>query len=336
MSDKSQPLHLIQRAVKRLGNTEETVAPSPARTTREPGPLTAAPEMVPVLDAKTPVNDTVAPPVQAATVSQRVTAAAARPAEEPVVQGPRRVRLRFGELRKNGMITPDNMMSGIAHEYRSIKRKLLSKARDPKTRSIVNNLVMVTSALPGEGKTFTAVNLALSLAAERDLHVLLIDGDVIHPSTKDLFEQTDGKGLIDLLNGSCANISDVLYRCDDIPNLSVIFAGSPDRGVPELVSSRKMWDICVDISSRYSDRIIIIDSPPTLASTEPASMAMHVHQIIMVVAAGQADRTQLQTALESISGCRNISLLFNKAPRWHQVEGDPYYQYYSGNGATRS
>ena len=195
---------------------------------------------------------------------------------------------------------------------------------------------MITSALPGEGKTFTAVNLALSLAAERDLHVLLIDGDVIHPSVKDLFEQTDAKGLIDLLNGSCANIGDVMHRCEDIPNLSVIFAGSPDRAVPELVSSRKMSDICVDISTRYNDRIIIIDSPPALASTEPANMAMHVHQLIMVVAAGQADRTQLQTALESVSACRNVSLLFNKAPRGHHLEGDPYYQYYSGNGATRS
>src|SRR5262249_49602950 len=117
---------------------------------------------------------------------------------------------------------------------------------------------------------------------------------------------------------------------------SVIFAGSPDRAVPELVSSRKMWDVCIDISSRYNDRIIIIDSPPVLASTEPANMAQHVHQLIMVVAAGQADRTQLTTALEQVSACRNVSLLFNKAPRWHQVEGDPYYQYYSGNGAARN
>ena len=359
MSDNPQPLHLIQRAVKRLGNQEEAAPPPPARTVREPGPLPIAPEAPPVLnrlETPAPAIESVSPPVQAPVVTPRATAAprsaeaatptaqapvispraAARPAETFTAPGPRRVRLRFGELRKSGMITPDNMMSGISHEYRSIKRKLLSKARDPKTRAIVNNLVMITSALPGEGKTFTAVNLALSLAAERDLHVLLIDGDVIHPSVKDLFEQTDGKGLIDLLNGGSANISDVIHRCDDIPNLSVIFAGAPDRAVPELVSSHKMWDICVDISTRYNDRIIIIDSPPTLASTEPANMAMHVHQIIMVVAAGQADRTQLQSALESISACRNVSLLFNKAPRWHQVEGDPYYQYYSGNGATRS
>jgi receptor protein-tyrosine kinase len=220
--------------------------------------------------------------------------------QQPTGAG-RKVALKFSELRRHGMITPDNVKSAISYEYRSIKRKLLAGARKNKSGDVADNLVMVTSALPREGKTFTAINLALSLAAERDLHVLLIDGDVIHPSLSTLFEPTDGKGFTDLLKGTCKNIGEVMYRCNDVANLSVIFAGKYEENTPELLSSRRMADICREISTRYSDRIIIIDTPPVLASVEPANMAMHVHQIVMVVAAGQTNRAQLEAALENVS-----------------------------------
>jgi receptor protein-tyrosine kinase len=225
------------------------------------------------------------------------------------------------------MITPDNMASVISNEFRGIKRKLLQKARDPETRATVNNLIMVTSTLPGEGKTFTSINLAMSLAAERGLNVLLIDADVIRPSVGNMFKATPKAGLTDLLSGGVANVSDVLCRCAEVPNLTVMFSGAATVNSPELISSGRMADLCRELSTRYPDRMIVLDTPPVLASPEPAQLASYVHQLIMVVAADQTDRHQLQKSLEAVASCKNISLLFNKAPRWNEAQYAPYYGY---------
>lgn len=245
----------------------------------------------------------------------------------------KQVRLDFRALRQEGMITPDNMTSAISNEFRGIKRRLLQKVRDPKTRAAVNNLIMITSSLPGEGKTFSSINLALSLAAERGLHVLLIDADIIRPSVRKVFVSPPREGLTELLSGMTNNVSDVLCRCVDIPNLSVIFSGSPKNGSPELISSSKMVNLCRELSSWYPDRVILIDTPPVLASSEAAILAGYVHQVIMVVAAEQTDKHQLRSALESVSSCQNISLLFNKAPNWNEAEYQSYYGYSDRSGA---
>jgi len=245
------------------------------------------------------------------------------------------VRLNFAEMRRLGMLTPDNMMnSTISFEFRTVKRKLLANARDPNSDAITKNMVMVTSALPGEGKTFTTTNLALALAAERDIHVLLVDADVIKPTIGRLFESASGKGLTDLLNGNCEDVGEIIHRCSDLPNLSVIFSGERDARTPELISSRRTTELCLEMSRRYSDRIVIFDTPPVLASAEPANLARHMHQIVMVVAAGAANRSQVQSALDHVSACPNISLVFNKAPKWHKNTGDSYYYYYGGNGVA--
>ena len=320
MAEGSDRLHLIQRAARHLGNMTETSFAG-LRPTPEPGPLSD-------LSGLPKSQEPVLPAFEYGTTPPARPTSFQQDSEAPSARTSRSLGLNFSELRRMGMITPDNMSSSVSFEFRAIKRKLLARVKDAKTQAMINNLVMITSALPSEGKTFTATNLALTLAAERDLHVLLIDGDLIHPSLGSMFEPTDGKGLIDLLNGNCTNISEIMHRCRDLPNMSVIFAGKRDERTPELVSSRKMADLCHDISTRYNDRIIIIDTSPVLASAEPANVAMHVHQIVMVVAAGQTSRSQLQAALENVSACRNISVVFNKAPKWHQVDGDTYYYAY--------
>jgi len=239
------------------------------------------------------------------------------------------VRLDFRALRQNGCITPDNMTSSISNEFRGIKRKLLQKVRDPQTRAAVSNLIMVTSSLPGEGKTFSSINLALSLAAERGLQVLLIDADVIRPSVGNMFMAPPTEGLTDLLTGKVGHVSDVLHRCADIPNLAVIFAGNPSANTPELISSGKMANLCRELSARYPDRVIVLDTPPVLASSEPAILASYVHHLLMVVAADQTDRHQLRKSLETIASCQSVSLLFNKAPSWNEAEYIAYYGYAS-------
>jgi len=245
------------------------------------------------------------------------------------------VSLDLAHLRRSGMITPDNLVSALSNEYRSIKRKILQKARDPQTRAMVDNLVMVTSALPKEGKTFTTVNLAITLAAERGLNVLLIDCDVVRPSLDAMFERAPREGLLDYLSGKVKRASDVMCRCHDIPNLCVMFAGHPAPNSPELISSGRMTDLLTELSTRFPDRIIVIDTPPVLGAPEAAALAPYMHQAIVVVAAGQTDRHELRKTLDGISTCKSISLLFNKAPKWHEVDYSPYYYYGSRAAADQ-
>jgi receptor protein-tyrosine kinase len=186
---------------------------------------------------------------------------------------------------------------------------------------------MITSSLPGEGKTFTSINLAMSLAAERGLRVLLVDADVIRPAVGNMFVSPPSEGLTDLLSGKVKQVSDVLHHCVDIPNLSVIFAGNPKKNCAELISSGQMANLCRELSARYPDRVIVLDTPPVLASSEPAILATYVHQLIMVVSAAQTDKHELRKALEAVSSCQNVSLLFNKAPRWNETEYNSYYGY---------
>ena len=321
MNEDTGRLNLIQRAVKRVSL-----------------PMGAAPATAPHFE---PELGSVMQPLR------RDSLAPTAPVMEiprPTEQGHARTesgepakvaRVRFNDLRRHGMITPDNLRSNIAFEFRAIKRRLLANARDAQTGLMTRNLVMITSALPSEGKTFTAANLALGLASERDIHVLLIDGDVIHPSLSKFFDLPSNEGLTDLLNGQCKSIGDVIRQCPDIPNLSFISSGARDERAPELISSRRTSDVFAEMSARYPDRIVIIDTPPVLASAETANLAMHMHQVVMVVAAAGASRNQVQTALDNVSSCPNVSLVFNKASKWNKSIGYDYYYYGRGEGGEK-
>jgi protein-tyrosine kinase len=322
MTDKPpQSLNLIERMAQRMAKQDVSVVEdAPPQLRRQPV------EAPPVDQARIVAR---AVPNTAETRDHSVLPSEQRsePVRTPIAgDKSRHVRLDFRVMRQNGMITPDNMTSVISNQFRAIKRKLLQKVRDPDTRAPVKNLVMVTSSLPGEGKTFTSINLAISLAAERGMQVLLMDADVIRPAVGNVFKDTPREGLTDLLSGK-STVSDVMCRCEEIPNLAVIFAGRARADSPELISSSRMFDLCNDLSTRYPDRIIVIDTPPVLASPEPATLAGYVHQLIMVVAANQTDRHQLRAALESVASCKNVNLLFNKAPRWDETEYRSYYGY---------
>ena len=346
MSDKSAPpLNLIERMAQRMARQEPVAAKpamnvdaAPARenlAAPEPRfarnePVAPVKESMPATEPRFARSESASPAitpdvVRAAPVGGTVPVEPVRRA--PGVEVSRQVHLDFRVLRQNGMITPDNMGSAISHEFRGVKRRVLQRARDPQTRAAINNLIMVTSSLPGEGKTFTSLNLAISLAAERGLQVLLIDADVVRPSIGNVFKSLPGDGLTDLLSGKARRVSDVMCRCAEVPNLSVMFSGSIQIDAPELISSGKMAELCTELSTRYSDRIVIIDTPPVLASPEPAILASYVHQLLMVVAADQTSRHQLRKSLEGVAACKNISLLFNMAPKWNETEYTPYYGY---------
>jgi receptor protein-tyrosine kinase len=159
------------------------------------------------------------------------------------------------------------------------------------------------------------------------VQVLLIDCDLHRPSVGRFFESAKLAGLADLLTTPSARVADVVRGCESIPNFSIMFAGKRVEDSPELIASTRMRDLLVEMSERYRDRLIIIDTPPALTTFEPAILAPHVHQTIMVVSAQHSGRHQIEKALDSISACHNISFLFNKAPKWEQKDGGYYYNY---------
>jgi receptor protein-tyrosine kinase len=192
------------------------------------------------------------------------------------------------------------------------------------------NLVMVTSALPGEGKTFTSVNLALSIAMEVDSRVLLVDGDVAHPAIPALLGVPHGPGLLDLLTRDDLDFADALIRTN-VEKLSVLPAGTRHRRATELLASEQMASLLRELASRYSDRIVIFDSPPLLATTEARVLATHMGQIVMVVAADSTSHHAVMQALATIDTCEVVLMTLNKAGR---TEVGTYYGYYGNDDAA--
>jgi len=257
-----------------------------------------------------------------------------RPPRSPAMDGNgsgaahagRRLDIDLARLKQEGLLTPDAPQSQIADEFRIIKRPIIRNALGKDGVKARNgNLIMVTSALPGEGKTFTAINLAMSMAMEFDSTVLLIDGDVAHPSLPSMLGVSNAPGLLDLLTGRDIDVADALVRTN-VEKLSILPAGSRHRRSTELLASEQMANLLRELASRYSDRIIIFDSPPLLATTEARVLATHMGQIIMVVAADSTSQNVVNNALATIDSCEIVLMLLNKA---HQSDVGTYYGYYA-------
>jgi len=238
-------------------------------------------------------------------------------------QGTRRIDLDLARLKAQGFITLESAKSQIADEFRVLKRPLLRNALG-KARVRNGNLVMVTSALPGEGKTFTSVNLALSIAMEIDSTVLLVDGDVAHPSVPALLGVPHGPGLLDILTRDDVGFADAMIRTN-VDKLAILPAGSRHRRSTELLASEQMANLLRELASRYADRVIIFDSPPLLATTEARVLATHMGQIVMVVAADATSQHAVGQALATIETCDVVLMALNKASR---TDVGTYYGYY--------
>jgi len=245
--------------------------------------------------------------------------------------GSRKIDLNFARLRARGFVTPDATTSQIAEEFRVIKRPIIRNALGQGGVRVRNgNLVMVTSALPGEGKTFTSLNLALSIATEVDSTVLLVDGDVAHPSIPELLGAPHGPGLLDLLTRDNLEFSDALVRTN-IEKLTLLPAGSRHRRSTELLASEQMASLLREMASRYRDRIIIFDSPPLLATTEARVLAANMGQIALVVAADATSQHAVNQALATVEACEVVMMILNKASR---TDVGTYYGYYANDEAV--
>jgi receptor protein-tyrosine kinase len=242
-----------------------------------------------------------------------------------IPQPGRRIELDFARLEQRGVIRPDNPDSAIAQEFRAIKRPILRNATDGSGRKVANgNLVMVTSALPGEGKTYVATNLAMSIAMEVDHTVMLVDGDVAHPSLPGMLDAPSSPGLLELLLGDDVRISDVLVQTN-VKGLTLLPAGRRDQRATELLASEKMGRLLREITQRYPDRIVVFDSPPLLATSEAPVLATQMGQVIMAVAADSTTEQVVKQALALLEPCDVVMMLLNRAG---QTDVESYYGYY--------
>lgn len=225
----------------------------------------------------------------------------------------RQVEIDLAALAAKGIVSPNAPRSQIADQFRLIKRPLISNAMGKGASVIVNgNLIMVTSALTGEGKTFTAINLAMSMATELDYTVMLVDADVARPSVMNVLGLPDGPGLLDLVLNESKNMSSVLLKTN-IEKLTILPSGTPHARATELLASDAMTRLLDDMGKRYSDRIIVFDSPPLLSTTESRVLASHMGQIVMVVQAEKTLQSDMAQALAAIEACPVKLMLLNQA-----------------------
>lgn len=222
----------------------------------------------------------------------------------------KRLAIDFDRLHDNGIITPKNLSKKVTEEFRLLKRPILTTYAQNK--SDMANLILVTSAVAKEGKTFTALNLAMSIALERDFRVLLVDGDLFKPRISQLLGITGERGLVDVLTDDGLDLADVMMRTD-IDGLTVLPPGRPHELSTELLASKKMAQLMGELSQRYADRFIIFDSPPVLVTTETATLAAHVGQVVFVIRAQSTSRDAVQDALNLIGDSANIGLVLNRA-----------------------
>ncbi len=225
----------------------------------------------------------------------------------------RKVEIDLDALAAAGIVSPNAPRSQIADQFRVIKRPLIANALGKGASPVANgNLIMVTSALAGEGKSFTAINLALSIATELDTTVLLVDADVARPSVLRVLGLPPSPGLLDLVLDDTLEMSSVLLRTN-IDKLTLLPSGTPHERATELLASDAMIKLLEDMARRYPDRIIIFDSPPLLLTTESRVLAAHMGQVVMVVRAEQTLQADVMHALSNIESCPVKMLILNQA-----------------------
>ncbi|GGC99044.1 hypothetical protein [Aquisalinus flavus] len=250
-------------------------------------------------------------------------------------------------LARQGFLVPDTRDKRLALEMRAVKRRLLRRLnfyrmenagrRRPTPQGPVRNTVLFTSTRPAEGKTFSAINLALSLALEDNISVLLIDADVPRPKIFHHFGLDAGDGLTDYVLDTARPLDDLVMRERDYP-LSLLSQGKANVNPVELFASEEMSRFVQEVSRRYPDRIIIFDAPPVLATPEAVVLARHVDETVFLVEANETPEPAVAIALEELlDNNENISLILNKclAPQAASHYGS-YEEYYAKGSGLRS
>jgi len=266
-----------------------------------------------------------AAPVPVAEPSRRV------PAAEPEAAPARRIEIDFRKLRAEGYAPEHGQERRFADFCREIKRPLLRKAlaadAPPERR-----LIMVSSALPGEGKTFITLSLAFSLARERDVSVLLVDADLPKGHISRALGLQHEPGLLDALADDKRNV-DSLVVGTDVPGLTVLPAGRPNEGAAELITSARMAQIAASLVARNPRRLVLLDSPPLLVSIEARGLIQIPGLVLLVVRSGHTPRQALMDALAHVDSHKLHGVVLNESRL--ATQGDYYgYQGYGSESET--
>lgn len=238
--------------------------------------------------------------------------------------GTRSFSIPHGALAEQGMIVPDSPRNLLSEEYRAIKRRILTAIE---IQSLANengsNLIMVTSCVSGEGKTFSALNLAISMAMERDREVLFVDADITNPvAGTRLGFNTNQAGLTDLLKDNRLKVEDMIWQ-SSIPSLQFLPAGTVQNNVTELLSSRNMVHLTRSLAQKNLDRVVVVDTAPILLTSESSVVADLAGQIVFVVAAETTTKAMVTDALKILTDHSRVGFLLNKT-RKKQSSGYGY------------
>lgn len=313
---------LLERAAERydLMHEPRVIPPLPADEPAHAEPETEAP----VARAAEAVAETPAA-VQEAEAPIETVAAAAPVTEVPAVQPAARPARAHGartsiaidreKLAEEGMLVPGAPVTALAEEFRLIKRQLLNVARSIWTADSAANenrarMILVCSAKPNDGKTFCAINLALSMAAEKDVEILLVDADFAKPDVMNRLGGNEGSGLLDVLAGTIDDVESCVIATD-VPQLSVLPAGTRSHADTELLASERANAILESLAAADPRRIVIFDSPPALAASPASVLAGLVGQVMLVVRADRTSESDLREAVGLLDGCEQIQLVLN-------------------------
>lgn len=253
------------------------------------------------------------PKVVAAPAPKPFVAPVALPEPEPEPEvrqftGPRHAIDR-AHLREQCLIEPESSVTGLLEEFRIVKRQLLRTAAESRG-DLHGERILVASAHPGEGKTFCAVNLALSMAAEKDTEVLLVDADFAKPSVLSTLGLPGGPGLMDALADPDIAVEDCVLGTD-IAGLYVLPAGNATGSDTEYLASARTEVVLERLTRHSPNRIVIFDSPPVLAASPASVLAHHVGQTVVVVRADLTGEAALRDAVSLLGACDDIKLLLN-------------------------
>ena len=332
-------MSIIEKAVDRLDARQPT---DPRRAETNPAPARSS---APADEPRQTRHPEEAPPAWAAAAPERLLDdALARLADEPIRDAPatgeprrsREVALDVKRLKAAGILTPGDQGSQIAEECRLIKRPILHRAfGDPAAPGDRRNLVMVTSSVPGEGKTFLSVSLAISMATELDRTVLLVDADLANPGLSRLLKADERPGLTERLLDDAVDLKNLLLRTD-VPKLTLLPAGRRHRRSTELLASNAMKGLLDELATRYPDRVVLFDSPPLLATSEASVLAEQAGQVCLVVESTTTPQFLVKEALGLLAHQDRVSLVLNKT-RDELLSGRRgyYYGYRYGYGYER-
>ena len=223
--------------------------------------------------------------------------------------------VQLDALERAGMVVARTTRTRISEEYRIAIGRMLRVLHETADVQGARNVVMVTSARPGEGKSFTALNLAGSIAQNGTDAVLLVDVD---PKVKPLSDQLglgEVQGFLDLVSDPSLRPEDLL-RVTAIPNLAIMPVGTRLGGAAQTIggtaSMRPIIPTITRLARRFPKHLIMLDAPPCLSTSDPHTLAPHVGQVVLVVEAERTQRTEVEAAVDLVRVCPSITLLLNK------------------------